>query len=107
MLENIRKVKDAVQDLVDKGVTSVQEIHNSIAQVTFEQAEKAAPEDLKAWVEPAKGIQESATGAVYDAIRKINGHVGTIADLVLDKVSEVAGEVATEAKQEGQETTSA
>ena len=98
MLSEIKKVKDAVQEIVDKGVTSVEQIHKSIAQIPFTQIKEAAPDQVKPYVEPVKSIHDTTIGAVYDVIRQINRQVGEIADEVLHKVGEVSGK--TEARQE-------
>jgi len=91
MLTQIKKVKDNVQQMVDKGVASVEEIHKSIAEIPFAQIEKAAPERFKQYVEPVKNIQDTAIGTVYSVIRKINRQIGEMADEVLTKVGEISG----------------
>jgi len=68
----IKKIKDTVQELVDKGATSVEQIHKSIAEIPFKHAEAIAPEKVKPYVEPVKEFQDTTVGVVYDVIRKIN-----------------------------------
>lgn len=85
-MADVRKVKDLVHELVDKGVTTVEEIHQSIAQASLEGFEEIAPKEVKSLVEPVKDIHDTATGAVYDTIRMVNRKVSEISDEVLAKV---------------------
>ncbi len=91
MITHIKKVKNAVQEMVDKGMTSIEEIHKSIAQIPFNQIEKAAPASLKQYVEPIKNIQDTAIGTVYSVMRNINRQVGELADDVLAKIEGISG----------------
>ncbi|MEW6440874.1 MAG: hypothetical protein AB1640_08035 [bacterium] len=91
MLSDIKRLKDAVQEIVDKGVTSVEQIHKSIAEIPFKHLEQTAPPRVKPYVEPVKNAQDAIVGAVYDVIRKVNRQVGALADEVLQKVGK-AGE---------------
>jgi len=75
-LTRIEVVKDLVQETVDRGVSSVEAIHQYIAALPFEAAERLGL--------PAGGSfglrerQRKAIGLVYDAIRFVNRQVGTI-----------------------------
>lgn len=93
MMADVKKIKDLVHDLVDKGVTTVEEIHQSIAKASRDGLEQIAPKDVKPLVEPAKDIYDKATGAVYDTIRMINRKVSEISDEVLTKIGEPSKKV--------------
>ncbi len=90
MMADVKKIKGLVHDLVDKGITTVEEIHQSIAQASRKGLEEIAPEDVKPLVEPAKDIYDTATHAVYDTIRMVNRKVNEISDEVLAKVGDAS-----------------
>ena len=67
-------VKDMIQQAIDKGATSVEQIHQYIADLPFEALERSGvmPDDkLK-----LREKQKRTIGMVYDAIRRINKQVG-------------------------------
>ncbi|HUP91802.1 MAG TPA: hypothetical protein VM074_06100 [Solimonas sp.] len=67
-------VKDMIQQAIDRGATSVEQIHQYIADLPFEALERAGvlPDDkLK-----LREKQKRTIGMVYDAIRRINKQVG-------------------------------
>ena len=81
---NLRKLKDLVQELVEKGATSVEEVHKSIAALPLE-----VLESIEGLEEPAKGIkeiQQKTIGGVYDIIRQVNTKVSEIAEELINKV---------------------
>lgn len=81
---NLRDLKDIVQEAVDKGATSVEEVHQAIAAMPLEVLER-----IEGIEEPAKNIKEirqKTIGGVYDIIRKINNSVADIAEEIISKV---------------------
>ena len=81
---NLRKLKDIVQEAVDKGATSVEEVHQAIAAMPLEMLES-----IEGLEEPAKNIKElrqKSIGMVYDIIRKINNTAGELAEDIIGKV---------------------
>jgi len=83
-MENVRKLKDLVQEFVDKGATSVEEVHKAIAALPLE-----ALEGIEGIGESAKGIkeiQQKTIGGVYDIIRSVNNKVAEIAEEIISKV---------------------
>jgi hypothetical protein len=83
---NLRKLKDIVQEFVDKGATSVEEVHKSIAKLPLE-----VLESIEGIEEPAKGIkeiQQKTIGSVYDIIRQVNSKVAEIAEEIISKVED-------------------
>lgn len=81
-MSNILKLKDMIQDLIDKGATSVEQIHKTIAAMPLETLEKIEP--LENVVKSTKKIQESTIGTVYETIRNINKEIGRLAEELLD-----------------------
>ncbi len=93
-MAEVKKIKDMVLDIVDKSVTTVEEIHQSIAQTSLGRLEEIAPDHAKPLIDPVKNIHRATAGGVYDIIRMINRKVGEITDEVLDTTREVAEKVA-------------
>jgi len=84
IMGNLRKLKDIVQEAVDKGATSVEEVHQAIAAMPLEMLES-----IEGLEEPAKNIKElrqKSIGMVYDIIRKINNTAGELAEDIIGKV---------------------
>ena len=79
-LQRIELLKDLIQQAVDRGATSVEQIHQYIADLPFEALERSGLLDtdkLKVREKKTRTI-----GMVYDAIRRINKQVG---DLISDQ----------------------
>jgi hypothetical protein len=70
-----------VQDAIDKGATSVEEVHKAIADLPLKILEKS--ELLKEPAKEAKRLQDRTLGAIYGAIRDINEQVGSYASELL------------------------
>jgi len=75
-LQRLELLKDLVQEAVDRGATSVEQIHQTIADLPFEALERLGA------LEP-EGTELRATktrtiGLVYDAIRRVNKEVGEL-----------------------------
>jgi hypothetical protein len=79
----------SIEEAIEKGATTVEEVHKSIAQLPFKVLEAS---DLLPG--PAKGVrrlQDRTIGAVYDLIRHVNGRVGTLAMELLDQAAKRRG----------------
>jgi hypothetical protein len=73
-LQRIELIKDLVQQAIDRGATSVEQIHQYIADLPFEALEKSGLIDdgpLR-----LRERKRRTIGVVYDAIRRINSEVG-------------------------------
>ena len=71
-----------IEDVVDRAATSVQSIHQSIADLPFEVLERNG-----LWVETSselRDVQVRTLGAIYDVVRSVNHRVGDIASDLLD-----------------------
>lgn len=74
-----------IQDAIDEGATTVEEVHKSIADLPLKILEES--EFLR---EPAKEVirvQDRTLGAIYDLIRDVNEKVGSLASEFLDKAA--------------------
>ena len=73
-LQRVELIKDMVQQAVERGATSVEQIHRYVADLPFEVLERAGVLD-----DDRLGLrrtQRHTIGMVYDAIRRINEEVG-------------------------------
>lgn len=86
-MNTLIKIKDMVQDLVDKGATSVEEIHKSVADMPFDILKKIDPSQGAA--DSARNFHHDTIGEVYNLIRKINKEVGEFASEILANVSDI------------------
>ena len=82
-MENMSDIKDFVQNAIDKGATSVEEVHKRIAAMPFDLLAKISP--LKESVEQMKAMQDNTIGAIYDAIRLVNSKAGEYAEAILSR----------------------
>ena len=82
-MSEAKRVADMIQEAVDKGATTAEEIHKSIADLPLKVLDTV--EFLKKPVKEVRRIQDRSIGAVYDLIRGINEQVGALADDVLNR----------------------
>jgi hypothetical protein len=83
-MATLKDLKDLVQETIDKGATTVEEVHQAVASKPLEVLEQLVPEKT-----PAKDIeafQQRTIGSVYDMIRTVNQAVGEIAEGILSKI---------------------
>ena len=83
MTDELQGLKDLVQEAIDKGATSVEEVHRSIAALPFTVLER-----IKPLAEPArtmKDLQQQSIGFVYETIRTLNRVAGEIAEELLQR----------------------
>ena len=78
-------LSDIVRDAVDKGATTAEEIHKSVASLSLDVLEKL---DLfESSAKEARRIQDLSIGAVYALIREINHQVSDLASDLLERRS--------------------
>lgn len=85
-LQRLELLKDFVQEAVDRGATSVEEIHQYIAALPFEAFEKAGL--MKADTLGLRGLSSRAIGLVYGAIRRINKEIGQLISDQFENIEE-------------------
>ncbi|WP_439639610.1 hypothetical protein [Nevskia sp.] len=75
-LQRLELLKDFIQEAVDRGATSVQAVHQYIADLPFEALEQTGLIDAEKSALRQKHRQ--TIGVVYDAIRRINRDIGQL-----------------------------
>lgn len=82
-MSKIRDLKDMVQQAIDDGATSAEEVHNRIAAMPFDQMEKIAA--IEGLVHSARSLHDQSVQNVYDTIREVNRRAWKMADEALSK----------------------
>ena len=78
-----RRLASLVQQAIDDGADSVEEIHKSIATLPLDVLERL---DLfKETVKDVRKVQDTSIGAIYDLIHKVNREVGKLATEMLGR----------------------
>lgn len=80
-LERVQLLKDMIQEAVDRGARSVEQVHQYVADLPFEALQKSGlltDDRLK-----LREKHKQTIGTVYDAIRRINQQIG---DLISDQL---------------------
>ncbi|HVO22507.1 MAG TPA: hypothetical protein VMW56_02645 [Candidatus Margulisiibacteriota bacterium] len=70
-----------IQEAIDKGATTVEEIHKSIVDLPLKILEES--DLLRGPSKEARRVQDHTIGAIYDVIREVNEQVGTLASDLL------------------------
>ena len=78
-----------IQDAIDKGATTVEEIHKSIADLPLKMLEES--DLLKGPAKEVRRVQDHTIGAIYDVIRGINHQVGALASELLHEAAKRRG----------------
>lgn len=80
-----KSVTRSIQDAIDEGARTAEEIHKSIAELPLKILEES--DALRRSAREVRRVQARAIGAVYDLVRKINRDVGSVASDVLAEAS--------------------
>jgi len=75
-----------IQDEIDKGATTVEEIHKSIADLPLKILQDT--DILPGTAKEVKRVQDHTIGAIYDVIRDVNEKVGRFASDLLAQAAE-------------------
>jgi hypothetical protein len=78
-----------IEDAIDKGATTVEEIHKAIADLPLKVLEES--ELLRGPAKEVMRVQDHTIGAIYDLIRDINKRVGTLASGLLTEAAKRRG----------------
>ena len=80
-MDQIESVRALVQDAIDKGATTVEDVHKRIASMPLDALWRVKP--ISGAVEQIDDITQAGIGFVYDTIRTVNEQVGAIASQLL------------------------
>src|SRR5260221_10846853 len=86
MLARVEAIKDLVQEAVDKGATSVEQIHKIVATLPLSALEERGL--LGEVPGKTREIVDQTIGSVYEAIRQINREVGELASGLLESIED-------------------
>ncbi|HEY0973908.1 MAG TPA: hypothetical protein VGE57_05395 [Solimonas sp.] len=75
-LKRLELLKDIVQQAIERGATSVQQIHEYVGNLPFEALDRAGLLDDR--VQGLREKHQRTVGTVYDAIRRINREIGQL-----------------------------
>ena len=82
-MSNKKNIADLVEEAVDQGATTVEEIHKAIADLPLRILEEV--DILRKPVGEIRKVQDHSIRAVYDLIREVNERVGDLASDVLSR----------------------
>lgn len=85
-IQRLELLKDLIQQAIDRGAASVEQIHQYIADLPFEALERTGLLD-----EEAGNLREKKTrtiGMVYGAIRRINQQIGALISDQLENIED-------------------
>jgi hypothetical protein len=77
-----KTIRELVSEAVDRGATTAEEIHRSIAELPLSVLEQVGA--LEDSVKEVRKVQDHTIGAIYDLIRDINQRVSQLAAEVLE-----------------------
>ncbi|MBF0227331.1 MAG: hypothetical protein HQK76_17945 [Desulfobacterales bacterium] len=80
----LRELKDLIQEAIDNGATTVEQIHKDIANKPFEVLERINISGEK--IQKIQELQDKTIGNVYELIRTLNQKIGEIASDLLAKI---------------------
>jgi len=97
MREN-KTVTKLIQDEIDKGATTVEEIHKAIADLPLKILQDT--DLLRGPAKEVKRVQDHTIGAIYNVIRDVNEKVGRFASELLEAAAKPgAGRRGAQAKK--------
>jgi len=83
-MSRIKSLKDAVQQAIDNGARSAEEVYMRVSRLPFDQLERIAA--IEGVVKKARGRHDQSVARLYETIRAINRRIGTLADQALRRL---------------------
>lgn len=83
---NPHRIQALVEEAIDDGATTVEEIHRRVAAAPLEVLKDV--EGLGDVAGKAEDLTSRSIGAVYNTIRAVNEQVGVLAERLLSKVDD-------------------
>jgi len=81
---NLVELQKTVQDAIDKGATSVEQVHKQIASMPLDYLARIAA--LEGPANQVKEFQNNTIGSIYQVIHNVNNKAGEIAKELLAKI---------------------
>lgn len=82
---NLVELQRTVQDAIDNGARSVEQVHRQIASMPLDFLAKI--EQLEAPVNQTREFQDKTIGTIYETIHNINAKAGEMAREILAKMN--------------------
>lgn len=82
-MEQIKGLISLVQEAIENGATTVEEVHRTIADKPLEMLRKIGA--LDSTVSKVQQFQDETIGSIYETIRTVNAQVGDLARDLLEK----------------------
>jgi polyhydroxyalkanoate synthesis regulator phasin len=83
-----RTLSELIEEMVDKGATTAEEIHRAIAELPLNVLERL---DLfEQATSEVRKVQDTSIGAIYDLIRNVNHKVAQLSGELLERRQESA-----------------
>ncbi len=81
MRDRTTSITRLIEDAIDKGAKTVEDVHKSIAALPLKILEQN--DLLRGPAKEVRRVQDQSIGAVYDLIRDVNREIGTFASELL------------------------
>ena len=85
-LTRLEALKDLVQDAINQGATTVEQIHKSIVDLPLSVLEKNGLLDVDS--EKRDAMWDKSIGHVYEVIRRVNQEIGDLASQAIEAVDD-------------------
>jgi hypothetical protein len=82
---NLAELQKTVQDAIDNGARSVEQVHRQIANMPLDFLAKI--EQLEGPINQTREFQDKTIGTIYETIHNINNQAGEIARDLLAKMN--------------------
>lgn len=89
-MNRIYALKDLIHQAIEDGATSVEEVHQRIAALPFDQLEQIAA--VEGLARRARGLHDQASATIYDTVRLVNQRVDELAEEALQRIGMERGE---------------
>lgn len=104
-MSKIRNYQQQVQDLVEKGINTVEKQHKNLAELPFELAEKVEKQAKSYSVASVHTKHDCYANTAYETLRVWNKRLGDYADNLINRFDSEATQTVQESEQESSSKT--
>ena len=97
-MSKIRDYQQQVQDVIEKGINTVEKQHKSLAERPFELAEKAEKQAKSYSIKSVRAKHDDYANTAYETLRVWNKRLGDYANNLISRFDKEAGQ--QESKQQ-------